>query len=355
MEPKGSGDVEVAGVAAQAQISVFGYEDFIPNRSYDRILDSSIKTESLRPVATAFVENMRRVDQLSQMPLALVSVSTAMGRDKTFQFTSSDRTVPLSFTPGDLPQNDVDKSITVEGVWWLSPYMDNPELLKRRVEEAIAILGIFFVLGGGGPGEQAWLSMLIMGTWTAFETMAGDLWEAAVNSHPIRLALLKGKRRGSNAGPPLPSSDRKGDGKTISMNTLAKHKYRINAMMGTLLREERKVVFDSLYDIRNAYTASFGEEATAIYAAIDHNSLNALSAVRNLIAHKASVCDQKFLHLSRKCPQLPSLEVGQSITLNAPLVAKLIAQAADASMHLIAAVNAWLDKESPSEFNGTGI
>jgi hypothetical protein len=42
-------------------------------------------------------------------------------------------------------------------------------------------------------GLEAMLSSAITGTWTAFETMAGDLWEAALNAHPDGLAELKGK------------------------------------------------------------------------------------------------------------------------------------------------------------------
>jgi hypothetical protein len=38
----------------------------------------------------------------------------------------------------------------------------------------------------------------ITGTWTAIETMIGDLWEAALNTHPEILAALNGTRKNAN-------------------------------------------------------------------------------------------------------------------------------------------------------------
>jgi hypothetical protein len=44
-------------------------------------------------------------------------------------------------------------------------------------------------------GLEALLFAQILGTWTAFETMAGDLWETAINLHPAGLAELKGTKK----------------------------------------------------------------------------------------------------------------------------------------------------------------
>ena len=40
------------------------------------------------------------------------------------------------------------------------------------------------------------LQSVVLTTWTAFEVLAGDLWEAALNIHPAELAELKGTTRG---------------------------------------------------------------------------------------------------------------------------------------------------------------
>jgi hypothetical protein len=47
-------------------------------------------------------------------------------------------------------------------------------------------------LGETRKGFEAILSSVIVQTWTAFETLAGDLWEAAINGHPSGLAELRG-------------------------------------------------------------------------------------------------------------------------------------------------------------------
>jgi hypothetical protein len=44
-------------------------------------------------------------------------------------------------------------------------------------------------------GIESTLSSMIIGMWTTFETLAGDLWEATVNCHPHGLSLLAGKRK----------------------------------------------------------------------------------------------------------------------------------------------------------------
>lgn|GEM_PF-3817188 len=40
-------------------------------------------------------------------------------------------------------------------------------------------------------GIEAFLSSLLLGAWTAFESLAADLWEEALNVHPHTLAVLK--------------------------------------------------------------------------------------------------------------------------------------------------------------------
>ena len=41
---------------------------------------------------------------------------------------------------------------------------------------------------------QLLMSMQIVAAWTVFETLFSDLWEAAINCHPIGLSELKGTR-----------------------------------------------------------------------------------------------------------------------------------------------------------------
>jgi hypothetical protein len=66
-------------------------------------------------------------------------------------------------------------------------------------------------------GLEAMLSSALTGTWTAFETMAGDLWETALNLHPAVLAELRGKKK--RDGKPIYKRQRT-QKKVIDDNTL---------------------------------------------------------------------------------------------------------------------------------------
>ncbi len=46
-----------------------------------------------------------------------------------------------------------------------------------------------------GNAIEAMLSSMVVGTWTAFETVAGDLWVATMNAHPRDLDRLKGEEK----------------------------------------------------------------------------------------------------------------------------------------------------------------
>jgi hypothetical protein len=59
--------------------------------------------------------------------------------------------------------------------------------LIQRSNPAIATLARY----PPGAGLEALISSAVTGTWTAFETMAGDLWEVALNHHPDRLSEMK--------------------------------------------------------------------------------------------------------------------------------------------------------------------
>ena len=45
---------------------------------------------------------------------------------------------------------------------------------------------------GTADGMRGMLDAMILGAWTAFETLAGDLWETALNIHPVNLSDLGG-------------------------------------------------------------------------------------------------------------------------------------------------------------------
>jgi hypothetical protein len=76
-----------------------------------------------------------------------------------------------------------------------------------------------------GVGLEAMLSSALTGTWTAFETMAGDLWETAVNIHPAVLAELRGKRKRQENPPQDSETDEKESRKFVQLSEVLRHDF----------------------------------------------------------------------------------------------------------------------------------
>ena len=67
-----------------------------------------------------------------------------------------------------------------------------------HLQEVLDTAKIIPIVGAGvlEQGVDALLYALITGAWSSFETLAAELWEAAVNAHPQTLAYLQGRPQG---------------------------------------------------------------------------------------------------------------------------------------------------------------
>ena len=72
--------------------------------------------------------------------------------------------------------------------------IENETAIKQRISDASNRLAM--ISTSPAPqvvnGINGMLSSLVLGMWTTFRSMAGDLWEAALNAHPGVLADLAG-------------------------------------------------------------------------------------------------------------------------------------------------------------------
>lgn len=223
-------------------------------------------------------------------------------------------------------------------------------------------------------GVDATLSSLVVGMWTAFETLAGDLWVAAVNAQPSCLAGLTGtanrveRRMGSNSkqearvSPTMAEGgsadsgeaddeDRPPEsGKLISLSEMHKATgggYDLSKKMGDLLVASGRVNFVRLEPIREAYSLAFSERVkrartTGIDAALGDRALDALSALRNLIVHKAGAVDATYVEDCKRAPAAPQLKPPAKLQLDGQICRELIEPVAGASLSLIKAVDSWL-------------
>jgi hypothetical protein len=192
----------------------------------------------------------------------------------------------------------------------------------------------------GAYGFIHLLSGCITGTWTAIETMLADLWEAALNAHPKTLATLNGRPRKdaeknqSNKG--LGDQDKKFD-----LNLVAKHDFDLRSHMGTIFRFERRFEFTRLSGAREAYMRAFSEKSSRVDTAIASKSIDALSAVRNALLHRAGEADDEYVRQQKILP-IPKADKGEKIKLNGQNTSDLIKPAIASSRSLMIAVNDWI-------------
>jgi hypothetical protein len=168
-------------------------------------------------------------------------------------------------------------------------------------------------------GMRSVLTSCLIDAYTAFETLAGDLWEQAVNARPALAPSVN-----------------------ISTTFLQKFNYTVPDKLGTVLRELKLAKFASLEDIRTSYRVAFTQHADLIHAAVGDKSLDALAVARNVIVHKAGVCDKEYQDRARGLAQLPKLEIGEPLPVTGQLVKQLIDPAILRSRTLIECVGQWL-------------
>jgi hypothetical protein len=273
---------------------------------------TALKTPGLSPTVSAFLKNARNCYSLSEIPLALFNHGIQVARaDWMAKLAVSGRPelpygeVPYEQLARQMRDAEDLKQCYLSGV-------DRPPYPLLRSAGSLELLEHLSV-----PARDAIANLMVLqvvSAWTAFETLAGDLWEAALNLHPQILALLRGtsgriekqaRTKGQCESREVPGDEGEGDtddgdedkasGRKASLeaiNRLTKGAYDLSGMMGTLLR--REFSFRSLYGIRTAYSCAFDQrkrkaQVKAIDAALSDLSLYALSRVRNLIVHRGLV------------------------------------------------------------------
>jgi hypothetical protein len=331
--------------------------------TYDLNLEgfpSSIKTPELRRAAEVYSENFKRMASMLALPCHLIRLASMMpecSRRAARQIFGAD---DLSQVDPALLKRHLAEFLQLEKqVMNLDANRDETDENKNaRLEWGARHVGILAVSLGdvGELGVDALFFSATVQAWTAFETFAGDLWVAAVNVSPAGLARLDGtenrieKKSGGNSSgrsQEANSANKKGR-KAVSLDhlhELTRGTFDLSHRMGDLLR--KRCIFTTLEGIRAAYSSAFSEgEKRTRTASIDESladkSLDALCAVRNLIAHCAGVADAVYQEKRKSAPSAPQLEPGQAWKPTGAQVRDLIQPVAKCCIKLAGAVDNWL-------------
>ena len=201
--------------------------------------------------------------------------------------------------------------------------------------------------------------MQIVGAWTAFEVLAGDLWIHAVNRKPGRLAGLSGL---SNAVSELArgrtikfNKSQKAEGgdapgKSIKVELIGQvtnQSFDLSNRMGTFLSEAKRASFTSLSEIRRAYSSAFATEeeydnARPLLVALADERLDVLTLMRNLLVHRAGDADDVYIKESSKIASAPKIDPGNKMFLNGEITRKQVESAVSCAMSLVQGMDQWM-------------
>jgi hypothetical protein len=303
-----------------------------------RDLDKSTKTPALRQTVAAFIQNMDRAVMLASLPASLLMT----GRNIQLAHTGACVKLLNKPTP-DLPHDSSrmgEIHLLAKDLFTNHENGPFPIVVAGNPSQTIEFVG-----GHHGQTFEFLLSMQLVAAWTAFETLAGDLWEATVNAHPHGLSQLAGRKK--KGAEDKPGQEGKGDtGRMIPFSLLEKFDFKVSNAMGSIQRDMKKVTFTSLDEIRRAYVVAFADLAPGVYQILDDAALDRLSIVRNLIVHAAGVGDKEYIAKSEK-KLLPQLKPGDPLELDGSLVSSLIAPVLERSTCLITTVDTWLSENLP--------
>lgn len=195
------------------------------------------------------------------------------------------------------------------------------------------------------------MALQVIGTWTAVESVAGDLWEAAVNIHPRSLSLLNGtynriRKLSLDFDPPIADEEaipgRKAL-KQINLEAIQGAGFDLTRHMGTLHRNSTRCRFDRLDGIRRCYSLAFPDkDSEGIDNALKQVTWDALSVLRNVLVHKAGLADSQYADAAKDLPGLPNVPIGSMVPLDGEMVANLVNGVLDSVRDLVMAVDAWI-------------
>lgn len=185
------------------------------------------------------------------------------------------------------------------------------------------------------------IASVLLGSWTAFEALAADLWVAALNERPRLGIVALGADKSST------DSDEQREQKAkvkfiLPAGLLRDLKYDLKSHMGTVLRE--KWDFGRRSEAKDAYLKTFREKAEKerLTSILDDQKLIWMAAIRNSIVHDGAVADRQFVSQMERHPTLSAVKEHHAIPLRGPLVREFIDIASQRGIELIEFVDGWL-------------
>ncbi len=260
----------------------FFYSEFEVDIERVRTCTKNICSPVVAEIIGTYEKNMELVLTLLALPLTLLAVGAAESHRLAF------------FAQAMVSTGNVDK-------WHKSE-----EAKKEVAEEVDRLFQEFDRKGGSGSSiiddaklrlekmsslpqiENSLRALVFSGisiSWAAFESLAKDLWIAALNTRPRELAQTAFSR--------LPDSADQNEltRKYVPVGVLARYGFDVRDKLGTIL--EARFDFTSYSGIRTAYSSAFGNDGE-LPIIFGNSSPGTLEAMRHLVVHRAGYVDEEY-------------------------------------------------------------
>ncbi len=230
-----------------------------------------------KPIASVFLRNLEKIEQLHLMPY-LTAADGVQLFFWTVNYVQAALRSPKRGTEAIEENTKVAEQL-------FAAFLREPETkttIASQIDDRVKALMRH-------EGFETAIKVLYFSTtpllWTAFETLARDLWITAIDAAPVSIAHQTFKSLGD---------DEAADGitkRTVEVGLLAKHGFDLRGRLGTILHD--KFHFSSIQGMSKAYNAAFSNES-ALLEIFENDDLKAAEQARHLITHKAGIIDEKY-------------------------------------------------------------
>jgi|SRR5665213_2171424 len=320
-------------------------------------IEFSVHNDELEKILEAFDANLNRAPQLALFPVLTVKMA---------KLTQLIRDVARMNLFGSVISETADDAETTQKIQ-VEMKRIGEDVVANRVPVsgiseyemgAIAISSYIETSPHVRKGLDAIFSGVLINMWTAFESLATDLWVKAVDLRPESLgesALMAPRKKMEDeinqSILPVDTGDTdeaKLKVDHISMNLIRDYGYSLRHSMGRMIKKTRKFGFNKLHDIKHAYSSAFGKAVIAdVFSGESCDQLNLLEAIRHVVVHRGGRIDSTFLQRVKDKDKYPEFSFAQPddlLELDAALVRRCMDGGTESSRKLLAFVDDWLTK-----------
>jgi hypothetical protein len=276
----------------------------------------TLNSKCLSEVVGAFLVNMNRVATFASAP---AEIAYRVRRDQllsdcaTFNLTGKLEPNLRQFLDKE-PDNNFETEFEKIARTHLSSVSK-----EERLDLALG-LGVGYIerLLDGDPNMRetmdATYEAVVLQSWTAFETLATDLWVSGVDNEKTSVVvdrLVVASRR------LLKPDD------NIRPETVRAIGINAKTHYGSFLRAVKMVSFQTLGDIKRFYAIAFGEKFLDLFDTTDNGYIQVLAAFRNAVAHNSGRADGQFIQQVAPFREFSGYKDKDPIKMDGALVLRL--------------------------------